>query len=959
MADQTASIEGQFEDGISSPLTGVVNLFSRLEGGLERLSTKLAPLTSRATALVTALGAGKLFSGSIEAAEKEVEAEAVLLNALRGRREELERIDEGIRSITETSTAGRDDLVRLAATFANAGLAASLIPDALRASVQAAEALNKPVEAIANEIIKVQSGRAGRLGSQIPELKELIELGGSAADVIQLLNERFAGTAEAVARTPFGRVAQGLRDIEDVAQDLGRELVRIKAAAVDALLSDLQQLRSGLSSDGFQAMLNVVIQLLPYLIRVAEVLIAITAGAQVARLVQYFVSLLGPVLTVATSLAGILAALTAIAVVFEALVGDSDEYAVSVEAASSAYQTAKDEAESLFQKVAQGQLTIENIFDLILTRIQNVGIFLRGFLVAPIFNYIIGIRDFALGAISFFWEGSKLGAINVIDFLQRRLLDLIRLLGGALDTVINGAIEGLNFLPGVAIEFRSNLGGSVPEVFVDLGAAAEEAAKKTTAATRVMTEAFPEAARQTAEDVQLALDEIYENNVALGERLDRATAENTAKRRAERDAELAEELRRRQRLATELAGQQRALEQASRGSVEANPALKLQLLQEQLVAQDGVVAASRAEVELATEKRDLTIQSLAAHEQTAETVRAENDATAEVNQATQGLLTAERDRARVLAEISQAKKEQQDIDRRSAESLVAGTSAARRIAVEQLQRNQQDRASGFISLEDKLASDAEAIDAFRRKAVEARAAVEAIIAQLPPEEADKIRLQLQAIGDDIQPDQDRGFFTGIADGVRGAAAEVDNLGRVGAQVGQVLTNDIGGNLRRVFQEGSDAAKEWGITVLTQIADILVQMLVLKAVEFGVGKIGFASGGLVPGSRTGYDSVDARLTPGEYVHPTASVDYYGHGVMRGIKDMTIPRELFGGVREQGSRSSPSFGRFADGGPVRSTPSVGAVRAATIVASEQEMDRLLAGGGVAMDRYLDRKGYRRHR
>jgi hypothetical protein len=56
----------------------------------------------------------------------------------------------------------------------------------------------------------------------------------------------------------------------------------------------------------------------------------------------------------------------------------------------------------------------------------------------------------------------------------------------------------------------------------------------------------------------------------------------------------------------------------------------------------------------------------------------------------------------------------------------------------------------------------------------------------------------------------------------------------------------------------------------------------------------ATGGEVPGQyiHSTSDHVQAWLTPREWVQPVAAVDYYGPGVMEGIRTRSIPREMFG-------------------------------------------------------------------
>ncbi len=74
-----------------------------------------------------------------------------------------------------------------------------------------------------------------------------------------------------------------------------------------------------------------------------------------------------------------------------------------------------------------------------------------------------------------------------------------------------------------------------------------------------------------------------------------------------------------------------------------------------------------------------------------------------------------------------------------------------------------------------------------------------------------------------------------------------------------------------------------------------------------------AGGSVKGP-SGIDAVSARLTAGEYVHPVASVNYYGESVMEAIRQMVIPRDFFSSILRG---SGPEF---QHGGPVSNTVNV---------------------------------------
>jgi hypothetical protein len=113
--------------------------------------------------------------------------------------------------------------------------------------------------------------------------------------------------------------------------------------------------------------------------------------------------------------------------------------------------------------------------------------------------------------------------------------------------------------------------------------------------------------------------------------------------------------------------------------------------------------------------------------------------------------------------------------------------------------------------------------------------------------------------------------------------------------------------------------------------------------------GFASGGSVPGPSVHRDVVPSMLTPGEFVVRKAAVDKYGLSLLSAINSLKLPGSISRGI------SSSSITRigsgFATGGAVNGTGGAGtAIAPAVLVANEQQMETLLAGGRSAMLRFM---------
>ena len=103
------------------------------------------------------------------------------------------------------------------------------------------------------------------------------------------------------------------------------------------------------------------------------------------------------------------------------------------------------------------------------------------------------------------------------------------------------------------------------------------------------------------------------------------------------------------------------------------------------------------------------------------------------------------------------------------------------------------------------------------------------------------------------------------------------------------------------KKAKDAFKDFAVQFLKDIAKMIIQALILKAVKSvggfsdggavgdGGGTQNRASGGFVSGAGTATsDSIPARLSNGEFVQPTSAVDYYGRGFMEAIRNRKLPK-----------------------------------------------------------------------
>ena len=186
---------------------------------------------------------------------------------------------------------------------------------------------------------------------------------------------------------------------------------------------------------------------------------------------------------------------------------------------------------------------------------------------------------------------------------------------------------------------------------------------------------------------------------------------------------------------------------------------------------------------------------------------------------------------------------------------------------------------------------------------------------------------------------------GVALSIRNIKVEIDELGQVGNVVFEKLKTSAVEGLTAAFgsiidgtKSAKDAFADFARSFLAQIAQMIIQTLILKAINaaFGTptlasggpgggaggglfqvknGMLGFAGGGRVHGGGSSKsDSIPARLSDGEYVHNAAAVQKYGLNFMEAINRLKL---------DVNTKGLPNFAitrprrmNFAEGGIVSS-------------------------------------------
>lgn len=217
---------------------------------------------------------------------------------------------------------------------------------------------------------------------------------------------------------------------------------------------------------------------------------------------------------------------------------------------------------------------------------------------------------------------------------------------------------------------------------------------------------------------------------------------------------------------------------------------------------------------------------------------------------------------------------------------------------------------------------------------------------------------------------DRVFRDNTGDAVDAAREELEAAAPVLRGVAEVAGRETAEGLARQLANGTASLarimNDYGLTIAGGVNPIL-EAVGKRGIFFtrGSGAMGrFAeehlnSGGwVVPGARTHRDTVRAALTPGEFVHTEAAVDYYGADAMYALNRRAVPREALRGYATGGFVTESDVPRPPSFSPLRMPLSTGADAAAEHMFDEvsefvRENARLPAGAGwQAMYQWLTR-------
>ena len=158
---------------------------------------------------------------SVAAANTQLQAEAKLLNALRGREDVQQRLIAQAGELQSRTTLGDEAIIEQQAYLAALGLSEKQIGDTIEAAAQLSTALNMDLGSAVRNLAKTYGGMTGKLGEGIPALRNLTKEQLQAGEAIKYVNDNYKGFAETAAQTGAGPLIQLKNTLGDIAEQFG------------------------------------------------------------------------------------------------------------------------------------------------------------------------------------------------------------------------------------------------------------------------------------------------------------------------------------------------------------------------------------------------------------------------------------------------------------------------------------------------------------------------------------------------------------------------------------------------------------------------------------------------------------------------------------------------------------------------------------------------------------------
>ena len=172
---------------------------------------------------------------SVKTADTQMQAEAKLLNALKGREDVQKRLIAQAAELQGRSLFGDEEIINQQAVLAAMGRTEQQINDIIEASAQLSAATGMSLDSAVKNLAKTYGGLAGELGESIPALRELTKEQLMNGDAVKLIKEQYQGFAESAAQAGAGSLVQFKNQLGDLSEQIGMILLPFVKSLVNAL----------------------------------------------------------------------------------------------------------------------------------------------------------------------------------------------------------------------------------------------------------------------------------------------------------------------------------------------------------------------------------------------------------------------------------------------------------------------------------------------------------------------------------------------------------------------------------------------------------------------------------------------------------------------------------------------------------------------------------------------------
>jgi phage-related minor tail protein len=172
---------------------------------------------------------------SVKTADTQMQAEAKLLNALKGREDVQKRLIAQAAELQGRSLFGDEEIINQQAVLAAMGRTEQQINDIIEASAQLSAATGMSLDSAVKNLAKTYAGLTGELGESIPALRELTKEQLMNGDAVKLIKEQYQGFAESAAQAGAGPLVQLKNQLGDLSEQIGMILMPFVKSLVVAL----------------------------------------------------------------------------------------------------------------------------------------------------------------------------------------------------------------------------------------------------------------------------------------------------------------------------------------------------------------------------------------------------------------------------------------------------------------------------------------------------------------------------------------------------------------------------------------------------------------------------------------------------------------------------------------------------------------------------------------------------